>query len=168
MTTHISDEIHDTMSEVSLDRRALLGGGLTLGLLTATNEEAAAQAAATTASGPGRLTCHVLDTYTGKPGEGMKVELFTRDGQGWKVVKSVMTTATGRTQEPLFAGDGMMTGDFMLEFSHADFFRQRAFLPNPPFYDKVVHFFSIPTKDTKYHITMVASPWGYSTFRWKE
>ncbi len=166
MTSQPSLEQPDMTHDPMLDRRALLGGGLTLGLLTAMNEEAAAQAAAP--SGPGRLTCHVLDTYTGKPGEGMKVELFTRDGAGWKVVKSVVTTATGRTQDPLFAGDGMMTGDFMLEFSHADYFKQRAFLPNPPFYDKVVHYFSIPTKETKYHITMVASPWGYSTFRWKE
>jgi 5-hydroxyisourate hydrolase len=154
---------------LAIDRRSLLAAGLTIGALSV--GEASAQAvppAAVGASGPGRLTCHVLDTYSGRPAEGMKVELSTRDGAAWKLVRSAMTVGTGRTAEPLMTGEAMLTGDFMLEFFHADYFGRRAFLPNPPFYDRIVHFFAVPAKETKYHITMVAAPWGYSTFRWKE
>jgi 5-hydroxyisourate hydrolase len=165
----VGEAENSTETEPGMDRRALLGGGLTFGALAVMTDAADAQTVPAAASaGPGRLTCHVLDTYSGRPGEGMKVELSMRDGAGWKLIKSAMTVPSGRTADPLMTGDGMLTGEFMLEFFHSDYFGKRAFLPNPPFYDKVVHFFSIAAKDTKYHITMVAAPWGYSTFRWKE
>lgn len=119
------------------------------------------------AANPGELTCHVLDIHAGCPAAGMTVELSVQDGGRWKLIKSVDTDSSGRTAEPLLMHDEMLIGAFMLEFFHAAYFGKHATLPNPPFYDKVVHFFSIPTKATRYHITLVAAPWGYSTYRWK-
>jgi hydroxyisourate hydrolase len=115
----------------------------------------------------GALTCHVLDTHSGRPAEGIRIELSIRDGAGWKPVVTMVTTATGRTAAPLLAGDQMIAGAYRLEFCHADYFGPKAPLSDPPFYDRVAHFFAIHSPDDHFHITMIASPWGYSTYRWK-
>ncbi len=152
-----------TLEGTDPSRRGFIGSGLVIGALAALPSAANAQT-----PDAGRLTCHVLDTYSGRPGGGMRVELSMQDGAAWKLLKSVPTVDNGRTADPLLAGDGMLIGNFMLEFFHAEYFKARAFLPNPPFFDRVTHFFSIPSKTTAYHITMVAAPWGYTTYRWKE
>lgn len=146
-----------------LSRRDFIAAGLALGALAALPTTAGAQAPS-----DGRVTVHVLDTYAGRPGGGMRVDLSIQEGGAWKLVKSAMTVATGRTADPMMSGSGMLTGNFMLEFFHAEYFRRGAFLPQPPFYDRVVHFFSVPTRTTNYHITIVTAPWGYTTGRWKE
>ena len=151
------------LDDANVDRRGFLGASLALGAFAALPATADAQASA-----EGRLTCHVLDTYSGRPGGGMRVDLSIMDTGTWKLVKSAMTVDSGRTADPLMSGAGMQTGNFMLEFFHADYFKARAFLPNPPFFDRVVHFFSVPSKTVAYHITMVTAPWGYTTYRWKE
>ena len=115
----------------------------------------------------GELTCHVLDTHGGKPAGGMRVDLAIRDGANWKALKSVTTVATGRTAAPLLDATEIAAGEYRLEFHHADYFARQAKLSDPPFYDRIVHFLAIDAADAHCHITMVASPWGYSTYRWK-
>ena len=151
------------LDDTSMGRRDFLGATLALGALAALPATANAQGVAA-----GRLTCHVLDSYSGRPGGGMRVDLSIQEGGAWKLVKSALTVDSGRTADPLMSGDGMQTGNFMLEFFHAEYFKVRAFLPTPPFYDRVVHFFAIPAKTVAYHITLVTAPWGYTTYRWKE
>ncbi|GAA5158358.1 hydroxyisourate hydrolase [Viridibacterium curvum] len=155
------------LDDVQMDRRDFLGGAMAMGAMGALMgmpESASAQ----TPAGPGQLTCHVLDTYAGRPGGGMRVDLSVPDGTGWKVIKSTVTQETGRPLEPLMSGDSLKTGRYMLEFFHSDYFKRSAFLPAPAFFDRVVHFFEIPTLATRYHITLVTAPWGYTTYRWKE
>ena len=149
--------------DTSLGRRDFLSASLALGAFAALPGTADAQGVAA-----GRLTCHVLDTYSGRPAGGMRVDLSLQEGGAWKLVKSALTVDSGRTADPLMTGDGMQTGNFMLEFFHAEYFKVRAFLPTPPFYDRVVHYFAIPVKTVAYHITLVTAPWGYTTYRWKE
>lgn len=146
----------------SLPRRDFIGAGLALGAGAALSTSASAQTAG------GQLTCHMLDTYDGRPGGGLRVDLSKLVGGAWTLVKSAITVDSGRTAEPLMSGDGMQTGQFMLEFFHADYFKTRAYLPSTPFFDRVTHFLEVPKTTTRYHITLVASPWGYTTYRWKE
>ena len=146
-----------------MSRRRLLGAGL-----SATAFAGAGLSAHSAETGFGQLTCHVLDTHGGRPGAGMRVDLSMLDNGAWKLVRSATTVDTGRTAEPLMRGDTMQTGQFMLEFFHAEYFKARANLPSQPFYDRVVHFFNVPSASTRYHITLVTAPWGYTTFRWKE
>ena len=47
----------------------------------------------------GRLTTHVLDTAHGKPAAGMNIAFSVRDGDGWKLIKTITTNADGRTDE---------------------------------------------------------------------
>jgi 5-hydroxyisourate hydrolase len=156
------------LDEPTMDRRDFLGAGLAIGAMGAAGTLALGPETAHAQAGVGRLTCHALDTYSGRPAGGMRVNLSIQEGTGWKLLKNVMTVDSGRTAEPLMTGEGMLTGNFMLEFFHSEYFKARAFLPNPPFYDRVVHFLSVPNKSATYHITLVAAPWGYTTFRWKE
>ena len=146
----------------TLSRRDLMGASLAFGAAAALPTSAAAQA------GAGQLTCHMLDTYGGRPGGGLRVDLSKLVAGSWTLVKSAITVDSGRTADPLMSGDSMQTGQFMLEFFHADYFKARAYLPSTPFFDRVVHFFDVPKTSTRYHITLVAAPWGYTTYRWKE
>jgi len=86
----------------------------------------------------GRLSTHVLDTVTGKPAVGMRIDFSVLDAGAWKLLKTVRTNADGRTDEPLMAGEAMRTGEFRLLFHVADHFRaQGVNLPDPPFLDRV-------------------------------
>jgi 5-hydroxyisourate hydrolase len=114
----------------------------------------------------GRLTTHVLDTASGIPAAGMKVELSILEGGGWKLLKSVATTADGRCPAPLLEGDTMIKGEYRLVFHVADYFRARgATLPEPPFLNRVPLRFGIAGPDQHYHVPLLVSPWSYSTYR---
>lgn len=114
----------------------------------------------------GRLTTHVLDTASGKPAAGVKIEFSMLDGASWKLVKSLVTNADGRTDEPLMTGDAMRSGQFQLLFYVGDYFRQRGVaLANPPFIDRIPLHFGIADTNAHYHVPLLASPWAYSTYR---
>ena len=55
------------------------------------------------------LSTHVLDTTSGKPAAGMRIDFSELDGDQWKLVKSVHTNADGRTDEPLLTAEAMLT-----------------------------------------------------------
>ena len=112
----------------------------------------------------GRLTTHVLDTAGGRPGRGIPVRLYRLDG-GREQVADVLTNDDGRTDEPLLSGDAWRAGRYELEFSVADYFRDRgADLATPPFLDDIVIRFSL-AEDRHYHVPLLVSPWSYSTYR---
>jgi 5-hydroxyisourate hydrolase len=114
----------------------------------------------------GRLSTHVLDTVTGRPAAGMRVDFSVLENGAWKLLKSVRTNADGRTDEPLMAGEAMRTGEFRLLFFVADHFRgQGVKLPEPPFLDRVPLRFGIADRDGHYHVPLLCTPWSYSTYR---
>lgn len=114
----------------------------------------------------GRLSTHVLDTASGRPAGGMRVDFSELDGDRWKLVKTVHTNADGRTDEPLLAAEAMRTGQFKLEFHVAAYFRAHgAKLPDPPFLDTVPLRFGIADRDAHYHVPLLCTPWSYSTYR---
>jgi len=114
----------------------------------------------------GRLSTHVLDTANGKPAAGMRIELSALLDDGWIVLKSVLTNADGRTEEPLLAGEAIATGVYRLEFHVADYFRAvGAQLSDPPFLDCIPLQFAIADPLAHYHVPLLCSPWSYSTYR---
>jgi 5-hydroxyisourate hydrolase len=109
----------------------------------------------------GRLTTHVLDTAAGKPAAGVRVVL-RRDGA---VVAEGRTNSDGRLDRPLLEGGTFKPGAYELEFHVADHFRARgAALAEPPFLDVIPLRFSI-SEDAHYHVPLLVSPYGYSTYR---
>ena len=114
----------------------------------------------------GRLSTHVLDTSSGKPAAGMRIDFSELAGERWKLVRTVLTNADGRTDAPLLAGDAMRAGQFKLEFHVAAYFRDQGVqLPEPPFLDVVPLAFGIGDPEAHYHVPLLCSPWSYSTYR---
>ena len=111
----------------------------------------------------GRLTTHVLDTANGRPGAGMRVDLFAMTPER-RLVKSVETNGDGRCDAPLMEGADFETGQYELVFGAGAYFRAHgAALPDPPFVDEVVIRFGIARADEHYHVPLLVSPWSYST-----
>jgi 5-hydroxyisourate hydrolase len=115
----------------------------------------------------GRLSTHVLDTLSGKPAAGMRIELLEALPEGgWRPLKSVLTNADGRTDAPLLAGDDFRTGRFQLRFAVAEYFRGLGMqLPEPAFLEHVPIHFGIAEADGHYHVPLLCTPWTYSTYR---
>ena len=114
----------------------------------------------------GKLTTHVLDTASGKPGAGMKIDLSVLEGGAWRNLKSVQTNADGRTDAPLLEGPALAKGQYRLVFGVAAYYKsQGATLPDPPFLDRVPLRFGIADVSLHYHVPMLCSPWGYTTYR---
>ncbi len=114
----------------------------------------------------GRLTTHVLDTASGVPAAGMKIDLSILEGGHWKLLKTVHTDAGGRSEAPLLEGEKFINGEYKLVFHVADYFRARgAVLAEPPFLNRVPLRFGIADPDQHYHVPLLVSPWSYSTYR---
>ena len=114
----------------------------------------------------GRLTTHVLDTATGRPAKGLSIELFHIERQTRTHLKTVVTNDDGRCDAPLLAGADFHTGEYELVFAAGDYLRrQGTSLPEPAFLDIVPIRFGVGDPQAHYHVPLLISPFGYSTYR---
>ena len=115
----------------------------------------------------GRLTTHVLDTASGKPAQGVAVSLFAIDASGARrLLKTARTNADGRCDAPFLSGAEMVVGAYELVFEVAAYFRAAGVaLSDPPFLDVVPIRFGIAQASAHYHVPLLISPSGYSTYR---
>jgi 5-hydroxyisourate hydrolase len=112
---------------------------------------------------PGRLTTHVLDTSAGRPAEGVAVTLL-RIGDG-AVLHVARTNADGRLDQPLLDGANFAPGTYELRFEVGAYFRSRGIeLGQPAFLDVVPIRFGVAAP-MHYHVPLLVSPYGYSTYR---
>jgi 5-hydroxyisourate hydrolase len=143
-----------------INRRGLLGTGTAMLALAAF-----ANKTALAAGSPG-LTTHVLDTASGKPGEGIKIEFSVLEGESYKLLATVTTNADGRNAQPLLTPENMKAGKYQLVFYIGEYFaKQGTVLPNPPFLEKAVIQFGMADATAHYHVPILASPWSYTTYR---
>jgi 5-hydroxyisourate hydrolase len=112
----------------------------------------------------GRLTTHVLDTALGRPAAGLTIELF-RIGATTERILQARTNSDGRVDRPLLEGEAMKPGLYELRFHAGDYLKPLAKLPDPPFLDVVPVRFGIASTDEHYHVPLLLSPFGYSTYR---
>lgn len=113
-----------------------------------------------------RLSTHVLDLSRGVPARGVRIELFRAAGARRDLVLSATTNRDGRTGEPLLSADPLPAGIFELVFHAAEYFRAIGTpLADPPFLDQVVIRFGIDPAAGSYHVPLLLSPYGYSTYR---
>lgn len=114
---------------------------------------------------PGYLTTHVLDTARGCPAEGLQIELFQLDGQTRTHLRTLITNADGRTDTPILPENEFHTGIYELIF-HAGAYLEATTGPTdqPRFLDQVPIRFGM-SDDTHYHVPLLLSPFGYSTYR---
>ena len=112
----------------------------------------------------GRITTHVLDTAAGRPAAGLKVILSRLDATP-AVVTEAVTNADGRCDKPLLEGAAFAIARYEIVFYVGDYFRRLGVgLPNLPFLDLVPVRFGV-AEDTHYHVPLLVSPYGYSTYR---
>ena len=113
-----------------------------------------------------RLSTHVLDTAHGVPAAGIRIDLHRVEAESRTHVTTATTNADGRTNEPLLTGDTLRTGVYELTFHAGRYFRERGLaLEQPAFLDEVVIRFGIASATGAYHVPLLLSPYGYSTYR---
>ncbi len=112
------------------------------------------------------ITTHVLDTDRGRPAAGVRIDFSVLENDQWRLVKSVVTNADGRTDGPLLPADKAATGQYQLEFHVEPYFQGRAgtneadiFIENP-----VVRFAVFDPKQ-HYHVPMLCAPSSFTTYR---
>jgi 5-hydroxyisourate hydrolase len=113
----------------------------------------------------GRLTTHVLDCSAGRPAAGLRIELWSLDGDP-SLTGTVATNADGRADAPLLQGENFRPGQYELRFHAGRYLREAGhILPDPPFLDIVPIRFGISDASQHYHVPLLLSPYGYSTYR---
>jgi len=115
----------------------------------------------------GRLSTHVLDTQAGKPAAGIAVELHEIAALGApRLIARAVTNADGRTDQPLIGARPVPAGTYELRFSVGPYFAAQG-VPqaDPPFLDLVPLRFSVADPEGHYHVPLLLTPWGYSTYR---
>ena len=113
----------------------------------------------------GRLTTHVLDIFSGRPGKGIKVELFFLNGDNREKINSIILNDDGRSDKPLVEKDKFKNGKYELIFYIGDYFKTITKLDQLQFLDDVVVRFGISNNKENYHVPLLVSPWSYSTYR---
>ena len=108
------------------------------------------------------LTTHVLDTMHGRPAAGVALRLL----KAGVVLVETRTNADGRSDGPLLDGGWMEKGRYRLEFEIGAYYRgQSVTLPAIPFLETVVVEFGVDDPAAHYHVPLLVSPYGYSTYR---
>jgi 5-hydroxyisourate hydrolase len=113
-----------------------------------------------------KLTTHVLDTAHGCPARGVRIELWSLTGPTSKLLKTARTNADGRIEPPLLAGADLAVGEYELVFFVGDYFAEKgASVSSPRFLNRVPIRFSIADATASYHVPLLCSPYGYTTYR---
>jgi len=113
--------------------------------------------------GMSRISTHVLDTAKGKPAAGLPVRLERQDSSGkWSSVSSVRTNEDGRCQQLLPDGATLAEGVYRLVFDTASYF---ATCGVDGLYPAVEILFRVRTGESQFHIPLLLSPNGYTTYR---
>ena len=114
----------------------------------------------------GRLTTHVLDTAHGCPGQGIRIEVYRLVGDERERLKEVVTNDDGRCDAPILEGDGFLAGDYELVFHAGDYLRRQGVEASEPrFLDVIPLRFGVADATQHYHVPLLLSPYGYSTYR---
>lgn len=113
------------------------------------------------------LTTHVLDTASGKPAEGLAIDLYRIESEARTRLKTVTTNADGRVDGgPILIGESFIVGTYELVFHAGDYLRKSGVaLTEPAFLDVIPIRFGISDVTVHYHVPLLISPYGYSTYR---
>lgn len=113
-----------------------------------------------------RVSTHVLDTSRGMPAAGILVELHIVRGPARRLLATATTNADGRTDQPLIESERLEAGVYELTFHVAEYLRgSGASLTDPPYLGEVVVRVGIAEASGHYHVPLLLSPYGYSTYK---
>ena len=136
----------------------------------------------------GRLTTHVLDTALGRPASGIPIRLYRVTSAGREPVAEAVTDEDGRCDAPVLEGEAFVVGEYEIVFHAGDYLARTAGGPGdaggdaggdangdangdagavrrPPFLATIPIRFGVGAADEHYHVPLLLSPFGYSTYR---
>lgn len=108
------------------------------------------------------ISTHILDTARGRPAPGVPLTLERRDGDAWTRIGGGTTNDDGRVRTLLDEGNTLDPGTYRMTFDTDAYFRAQRILG---FYPVVYVIFTIQAADEHYHVPLLLSPYGYSTYR---
>ena len=112
-----------------------------------------------------KLTTHVLDIFSGKPGKGIRVDLYYFEKNQRHKIKSLILNDDGRADKPLVEGQNFKEGQYELVFFVGDYFKKITDLPATPFLNEIIIKFGVSDPTEHYHVPLLVTPWSYSTYR---
>jgi 5-hydroxyisourate hydrolase len=108
------------------------------------------------------ITTHVLDTALGRPAQNLRLQLEMQESEwSWRVLAERVTNQDGRVTDLLPDG-ALARGRYRIVFETAAYHRAAG---QPVFYPEVSIVFEIDAPSEHYHIPLLLSPFGYSTYR---
>jgi len=109
-----------------------------------------------------QITTHVLDTAIGKPAEGIDLTLSQFINDEWKLLGGGTTNSDGRVADLLTDNKILEAGRYKVLFVTENYFKKQKVDAFYPYADIV---FDITGEGEHYHIPLLLSPFGYSTYR---
>jgi 5-hydroxyisourate hydrolase len=113
----------------------------------------------------GYLTTHILDTANGCPAAGIPVELYRIEGEARVHIRSLVTNDDGRTDQQILPEAEFATGEYELVFKTGDYIRAMGGKPDEPLFLSDIPIRFGMSEATHYHVPLLLSPFGYSTYR---
>jgi len=113
-----------------------------------------------------KLSTHVLDMVRGQPARQIRFDLARLAGEHATLIVSGRTNDDGRTDAPLLVDAALVAGTYELSFHVAEYFAATSTTQgNPPFLDVITLRFTVADSQGNYHVPLLVTPWGYSTYR---
>jgi len=114
----------------------------------------------------GYLTTHVLDTARGCPAQGIAISLYRVEGGTREEIATAITNEDGRTDAPILGSEHFAIGEYELVFDAGPYLEvTQTAVEGPRFLSKIPIRFGIAAPDSHYHVPLLLSPYGYSTYR---
>jgi 5-hydroxyisourate hydrolase len=113
----------------------------------------------------GYLTTHVLDTAMGCPAAGLLISLYQIDGTKKHLIRQMTTNDDGRTDTPILPKGECVAGMYELVFAAGAYLRGKGQSADILFLDEVPVRFGLSDPEQHYHVPLLLSPFGYSTYR---
>jgi len=121
-----------------------------------------ATAGCAAAAAPNPLSVHVLDLQSGQPTAGIEVTLEQRVGEGWRQLASGVTNAQGRIPALYPENKPMAAADYRIVFKTGEHYARKG---QASFFPRIPVEFTVNAPTQHYHIPLLLSPFGYSTYR---
>lgn len=116
--------------------------------------------AASAAQNP--LSVHVLDLQSGQPTAGIEVTLEQRAGSGWRELARGVTNEQGRIPALYPEDQAMKAVDYRIVFKTGEHYKRKG---QASFFPQIPVEFTVNAPTQHYHVPLLLSPFGYSTYR---
>ncbi|MGH8143250.1 MAG: hydroxyisourate hydrolase [Steroidobacteraceae bacterium] len=114
----------------------------------------------------GSLTTHVLDMSRGGPAAGVRITLRRITGGAAATLLETVTNSDGRCDAPLLCGECFIAGQYEIAFGVGRYFgKESSAAESPAFLTDVIVRFGVAHPEQHYHVPLLVSPYGYTTYR---